>query len=96
MDWKSSETTPDEEGHICDRDGIAEHDSHKVIIDPETGERWALCWVRMPEKVEAERDELRESVKDLVAALEMISEGCRPGWINRVAREAIAKAKGGE
>ena len=46
--------------------------------------------------VEAERDELRESVKDLLAALEMILEGCRPGWINRVAREAIAKAKGGE
>jgi hypothetical protein len=33
---------------------------------------------------------------DLLAALEEILEGNRNGWIARVAREAIAKAKGGE
>jgi len=33
---------------------------------------------------------------DLLAALEDILEGNRNGWIARVAREAIAKAKGGE
>ena len=32
---------------------------------------------------------------DLLAALEMILEGNRNGWIARVTREAIAKAKGG-
>jgi len=33
---------------------------------------------------------------ELLAALEEILEGNRNGWIARVAREAIAKAKGGE
>ena len=39
---------------------------------------------------------LIETAPELLAALEEILEGNRNGWIARVAREAIAKAKGGE
>ena len=69
--WERSETTPDEEGHICDRDGIAEHGSHKTIIDPETGDRWALCWVRMPSREAEEYTRTND-------AMDTLSENMNP------------------
>ena len=58
------------------------------------------CWP--PEEGQKEFDLAVKAAKlfvaapELLAALEMILEGNRNGWIARVAREAIAKAKGGE
>jgi hypothetical protein len=53
--------------------------------------------------IEAQRDDAMEELAKvkaenaaLLAALEEILDGNRNGWIARVAREAIAKAKGGE
>ena len=48
--WPTSTITSDENTHIENRAGVVGHESELVIVEPEFNERWALCWVRMPEE----------------------------------------------
>lgn len=40
--------TPEENTHIENKTGVVGHESGTVIT--KEGERWALCWVRMPKE----------------------------------------------
>jgi len=37
----------EERDEISENGDIVEHRSEMVVVDPETKERWALCWLRV-------------------------------------------------
>jgi hypothetical protein len=43
---RKHQLTSDEQQHIDNTAGIVAHPSQDVYLDTDTGERWALCWVR--------------------------------------------------
>ena len=43
---RKHQLTSEELERIDNTLGISAHPSQDVYMDPETGERWALCWVR--------------------------------------------------
>jgi len=43
---RKHQLTSEEQQHIENVAGIVSHPSQDVYLDTETGERWALCWVR--------------------------------------------------
>tara|TARA_Y100000310_G_scaffold240413_1_gene244235 strand:+ start:471 stop:806 length:336 start_codon:yes stop_codon:yes gene_type:complete len=47
--WEKDGTTSLESAHIANLEILVEHEDSVVVVDPEDGHRWALCWLRMPE-----------------------------------------------